>query len=521
MGVNTRFNQNVQTKKVDLLLPEVSMNVQNIYPFQSKSGGSSTWYNRLTLRYTFSALNQITNQISPDSIAPFDLNTLPTLFENARRGAKHNIPLSTSLKVLKYFTISPSANYQELWYSSKLNYTYDPATETIVTDTLNGFNRVYSYNAGAGLATRLYGTYFFNKEYGIQAIRHVLNPSISYSYRPDFGDPKFGYYQEVQSNESGGIAKLPRYTGYIYGQPGSGKSSAMSFSLTNTLEMKTRSKRDTTGKSGKVALLRNFGLSSSYNFAADSFKLSNISVRANTTLLNNKEVFGGSATMQSTNINLSGNIDPYVWELDSAKGEETDNPTYYQRRINRFAWNNGNGLGRFSRMTLNMRTGIRANTKERVNGQTRYGETETQRLQSKLTDPNLSYSEQVIIENILDNPQYYVDFNVPWSLSLTYTVNYRRVGFAQGEITQSMRFNGDISLSAKWKVTFASGYDFVKKELTQTRLGLFRDLHCWELNFNWVPFGRFTSYDFSIRAKASLLQDLKLNRRRAFTDNLF
>lgn len=521
MGVNTRFNQNVQTKKVDLLLPEVSMNVQNIYPFQSKSGGSNTWYNRLTLRYTFNALNQVTNQISADSIAPFDLNTLPRLVENAKNGARHTIPISTSLKAFKHFTISPSANYQELWYASKLNYTYDPDSEAIVTDTIAGFNRVYSYNAGAGMATRVYGTYFFNREYGIQAIRHVMNPTISYSYRPDFSDPRFEYYQEVQSDENGNTVKRGRYAGFIYGQPSSGRSSAMSFSLSNTLEMKTRSKRDTTGKSEKVALLRNFGLSSSYNFAADSFNLSNISVRATTTLLNNKEVFGGTATMQSTNINLAGSIDPYVWQLDSVQNPGSETERFFQRRINKFAWNNGNGLGRFTQMTFNLRTGIRSKARKGRADENGYGASEIERLSRRLTDPNLSYHEQVLIENILDHPTYYVDFNVPWSLSLTYTVNFRRVGFAQGEVTQSLRFNGDVSLTRKWKLTYNSGYDFVKKELTQTRIGLFRDLHCWELNFSWVPFGRFTSYDFSIRAKSSLLQDLKLNRRRAFTDNLF
>jgi len=523
MGINTRFNQNVQTKKVDLLLPEISMNVQNIYPFQSKAGGSKSWYNRLTFRYTMNAVNQITNRISADSIAPFDLKTLPKLIENARNGVKHIIPISTSLKAFKYFTISPSVNYQELWYSSKLNYTYDSSTGSIVTDTIPGFNRVYSYNAGVGMNTRMYGTYFFNREYGIQAIRHVLNPSLSYSYRPDFSDPKFDYYQEVQSNESGDTVLKRRYVGYLYGQPGAGKSSALSFSLTNTLEMKTKSRRDTTGTTEKVALLRNFGLSASYNLAADSFNLSTIALRATTTLLNNKEVFGGSATMMSTNINLTGNIDPYVWQLDSVKNPGSENAVFYQKRKDKFAWNNGQGLGQFSRLTLSLRTGIRAKTrKEGGNkGQRNYATSEVDRLQQRLTDPSLSYHEQVLIENILDNPEYYVDFNIPWSISLTYTVNYRQLGHAQGEVTQTLRFNGDVSLTKKWKLTYNSGYDFVKKDLTLTRIGLFRDLHCWELNFNWVPFGRFTSYDFSIRAKSSLLQDLKLNRRRSFTDNLF
>lgn len=125
-----------------------------------------------------------------------------------------------------------------------------------------------------------------------------------------------------------------------------------------------------------------------------------------------------------------------------------------------------------------------------------------------------------MIENILNNPQSYVDFNIPWGVNVSYSLNYRRVGFAEGEITQTLTFNGDLNLTPKWKLTYTSGYDFQAKEFTQTRITLNRDLHCWELNFGWVPFGRFTSYDFSIRAKSSLLQDLKINRRRSFTDNL-
>ncbi len=521
MGINARFNQNVATKKVDLLLPEVSMNVQNLYPFQSKTGSGNKWYNRITLRYTMNALNQITNRISADSIAPFDFNTLPSLIENARNGMKHTIPLSTSLKAFKFFTLSPALNYQELWYSSKLNYTFDSETGSIVTDTIPGFNRVYSYSGGVSMNTRVYGTYFFDREFGIQAIRHVMTPSLGYSFRPDFGDPKFDYYQEVQKDEDGNSTTLSRYAGFIYGTPSKGESSSLSFSLTNTLEIKARSKKDTTGKAQKIAILRNFGLSASYNLAAEAFKLSNISARATTTLLNNKEVFGGSAVMQSTNFNLSGVIDPYVWILDSIGNPDSENPIYFQRKIDKFAWNNGNGIGSFSTVTFNLRSGIRSKRRDNTNKKTGYVPSDIDRLNTRLLDKSISYHEQVMIENILDNPQYYVDFNIPWSLNLTYTLNYRSIGFQDGEVTQTLRFNGDLSITPKWKVTYTSGYDFEMKDFTQTRLGIFRDLHCWELNFSWVPFGRFTSYDFSIRAKSSLLQDLKLNRRRSFTDNLF
>jgi hypothetical protein len=225
--------------------------------------------------------------------------------------------------------------------------------------------------------------------------------------------------------------------------------------------------------------------------------------------------------MQSTNLNLSGTIDPYVWILDSIGNPDSEKPIYYQRKIDKFAWNNGNGIGSFSTVTFNIRSGIRSKPRSNSKEQTGYVPSDIDRLSTRLLDKSISYHEQVMIENILDNPEYYVDFNIPWSLNLTYTLNYRSVGFQDGEVTQTLRFNGDLSITPKWKVTYTSGYDFEMKEFTQTRLGIFRDLHCWELNFSWVPFGRFTSYDFSIRAKSSLLQDLKLNRRRSFTDNLF
>ncbi len=525
MGINGRFNQNVRTKKVDLLFPEFSLNVQNIYPLQSKSGGSNSWLDRLTLRYSMNGVNKITNQISSDSIAPFNLETLPKLIENAKNGIKHVIPMSTSLKAFRFFTINPSLNYQELWYNSKLNFQYDSATMKVVTDTLQGFSRVYSYSAGVSLNTRVYGTFFFKREFGIQAIRHLMTPSISYSYRPDFADPKFDYWQEVQTNEKGDTKLRSRYEGFVFGSPGSGKASSLSFSLTNTLEMKVKSKKDTTGKSQKVTLLRNFGISTSYNFALDSFQLSIISVKATTNLLRNKEVFKGSATMQTTSINLTGNIDPYVWVLDSV-GEQSDGEQiFYQRRIDKFAWNNGDGLGTLTNITFNMRTGIRA--KDRKKGassskdQGGYQVNEIDRLTKMLESGTLSYQQELMIENILKYPQAFVDFNIPWSLNVTYSLNFRRVGVAKGDVTQTIRFNGDVSLTPKWKLTFNSGYDIEKKEFTQSRIGLHRDLHCWELNFDWVPFGRFTSYNFTIRAKSSLLQDLKINRRRSFTDNIF
>ena len=519
MGINTRFNQNLKTKQVDLLLPEFSANVKNIYPFQGKSGGSSNWLDRLTFRYTMNGLNKITNKISADSIAPFDLETIPKLFDAASKGIKHSIPVGTSLKAFKFFTISPALNYEELWYTSKLDHQYDSLTQTVVTDTIPGFQRIYSYNTSVSMNTRIFGTYFFNRPTGIQAIRHVLNPSIGYSYRPDFSEPRFDYYQEIQSNERGDSTTLSRYTGYIYGAPGVGRSSAVSLSLTNTLEMKVKNRNDTTNTSEKIPLLRNFGLSGSYNFAADSFNLSNISARATTSLFSNKKILKESATLSSININLNGTIDPYVWVLDSVGEDSNLEPVYYQRKIDKYAWNNGEGFGKFANVNFSLSSGIQANPRNK--GGSKVNPYDINEMQDLLNSGTLTYQEEAIIKSLMDYPEQYVDFNIPWSLNFTYNVNLRNIGFAKGDVTQTVQFNGDFSLTPKWKLTYNAGFDIIKKEWTTSRLGLFRDMHCWEMNFSWVPFGRFTSYDFTIRAKSTLLQDLKINRRRAFQDNLF
>lgn len=519
-GVNARFNQSLRTGRVDLILPDFSVNVNNIYPFQRKTGGAKTWYDRLVFRYTMSGSNQITNQVSADSIAPFNAETIPELAKRARNGIKHDIPISTSLKLLKHFTLSPSFNYSESWYSSKLNYTYDEDLGTFVTDTIPGFNRVYQYNTGAGINTRLYGTYFTNKEFGFQAIRHVMNPSFGYSWRPDFSEDRFGYYQEVQVDESGNTDVKSRYAGYLYGTPGSGRSSSLSFSLSNTLEIKVRSRKDTTGKSQKIPLLKNFGLSTSYNFLADSFNLTPISLRANTSMFNGKDIFNGAATTTGLNINWNGTLDPYVYLLDSINIDDNGNQTVYQRRISTFSWNNGDGIGRLINTTVNLSAGFRAKPRK---GAKLAGQDINNRrdLEDALESGRLNFQEVAIVENILSHPENYVNFNIPWSLNFTYSLNFRRVGFEEGTFTQTLRFNGDMNLTPKWKITFSSGYDFEAKELTQTNFSIVRDLHCWELAFSWVPFGRFTSYDLTIRAKSSLLQDLKVNRTRRFQDNVF
>jgi len=298
LGINGRFNQNLNTKQADLLLPNITFNVQNIYPFKKNGSSGNKWYEKINFRYALAATNKITNRLAipvttenifddegklvleggqtiVDSVFDITSETIPFLLDQGSNGVKHSIPISASFKLLKHFTISPSVSYDEIWYFKKLDYSYNEQLQEIEIDTIDGFNAIRSYSTSASINSRVYGTVLFNREYGVQAIRHMMTPSLSYSYRPNFGDEKFGYYQTVQSDSIGNTKTFSRYNGFVYGKgPSLGESSSISLSITNTLEMKYKSRGDTTNKAKKIALLRNFGMGVSYNLAAEEFKLS-------------------------------------------------------------------------------------------------------------------------------------------------------------------------------------------------------------------------------------------------------
>lgn len=498
MGVSARHNQDLQTKLVDLQLPDFYATMRSIYPF--KKASNKEVLNKLNLRYNIKGSNRITNRYNDpaglvrDSIIPFGMETLPRFFEDANKGMRHTIPLSTSFKLWK-FNVSPALNYEEKWYFDKLDWSMNQAgTLPIITDTIPGFNRVIDYSGSVSFNTRIYGTYLFEKG-KVQAIRHVINPSISYNYQPDFSSPEFDYYQKFQLPSGNEVFKS-RHQGYVYGSASLGEAQSIGLSINNTLEMKVLDTSDSTSESKKykkVPLIKSFGLSSAYNFVADSFNLSNISLRANTSVFQNK-----------LNINLTGAIDPYIWMVDSTGTRFDGEKIIYQHRVNEFAFKSGQGIGKFNRAVLSLSTNFNPKKRE-----------QEESTRSKILNSQLSEADKMWL---LNNPDSYVDFSIPWSLRVNYNLSYSKTGFAAPKVTQSMTVSGDLSLSEKWKIGFRSGYDFENGDFTQTNFNISRDLHCWEMNMNWTPFGRFTSYNFMIRAKSALLQDLKVNRRRSFFD---
>ena len=495
MGLNLNHNQDLETKQVDLQLPNLTVNMQNQYPFQRKSG-TPTVLDNFSIGYSMAASNRLTNRIDTDtpgdSIAPFNFNNFASLFENGKKGIRHSIPIGYSFKAFRFFTVSPLVNYEEKWYFEKLNWKYDIVNgrqTLVVDDTVKGFNRIANYSFSTGLNTRLYGFYQVSGK-KVQAIRHVVNPNISFSYTPDF-TKNDNYFQAINNN--GKISYKSRHEGFVYGQSNTGKSGAIGFGIGNTLEMKVKSEEDSVAR--KVSLLNSLSISSSYNLVADSFKLAPIGISANTSVLDNL-----------LNISMSASIDPYyIGTFVDESGRK------YERRVDEYAWRAGKGIGRITSASMAVNTNL--NPKARENDQSS---------REKITNSDLPQQEK---DFLLNNPNAYVDFEIPWSLRINYSLNYSRpvlqpTAEKAFNITQTLQFSGDLSLSEKWKITFNSGYHFESKEFTQTNITIARDLHCWTMNLSWVPFGRFTSYTFTINVKASVLQDLKMERRKPFFDNL-
>ena len=504
ISTNLRHSQNVQNKKVNLTLPDLSYNMSRIYPFKNMGKLGKTALGKISISHRFTGKIELTNGSSSSSLnsinvinssdsfnqqVDFNMQNINTIIDRSKIGGKHTIPISTSFNILKFFTVSPSINYNEIWYLKKLNYTYNEVENGIEIDTTNSFSRAWSYNTALSLSTRIYGTIFFKKG-KIKAIRHVITPEISLTYSPDFTQKKYGYYENIQINNAGETRLLSKYENFLYGSPRIGSSASMNFYIGNNLEMKVIDENDTISGTKKIKIFENLSFSGNYNFLADSFQLSPIRFNTRTSFFK-----------RLINVSLSGTMDPYAYKLDSIS--ETNQ--IYQRRINELAIKNNQGLG--SLAFINMALGMRFSAKDFQSPE------EEDEKESR-------FGTRREIDYINSNIAEYVDFNVPWSINASYNLNRRKTGYNDPIITQTITMSGDISISEKTKISMRSGYDFKNKMLTQTSINATRDLHCWRINFNWVPFGRFQSYNLSISAVSALLQDLKLEKRSRFFDNL-
>ncbi len=509
LSSSLRHSQSVQTGEVSLSLPTLSVAMNRQSPFKNvKFEPLKT----LNLSWNFDFQNSITNRVpqqfgvdsdltggssSAPELIPFTPENFSLLLQNANNGAQNRIPISSNFTLFKYFTGTASASFNEIWYLQKINYYYNPARERVDKIIEDGFNRVSYYTSSFSMNTNLYG--FFNFKKGkIQTIRQHIQPSFGFSYTPDFSDPSFGYYQDVQVNEAGNTQRFSRHQGFIYGGAPLGESRALSINIRSVLEAKLLSKSDTAeATTKKIPLLENIDLGTSYNFAADSFQLAPFSIRARTSFFDRK-----------LSVNFSTTLDPYATEAYT-----TSNELESIRRINQFAWNNGQGLGTIRNASLNLNASLNP-TSAKNQGEVR----------DQITDDFLQQGgvmNEIVeseINRIVTDPSQYIDWSIPWNVTFGYNLAYNKQTNGNENITQAITISGDLSISDKWKINMNTGYDAQANEITQTMIGIARDLHCWQMNVNWIPFGKFTSYSIDIRVKSSILSDLKVSRRRSFFD---
>lgn len=496
---NTPFNmtstiyqtQNTQTGESNYRLPAISFNMNRIYPFKNKKNPKNTWYQNINVQYNLNTEVDLSNfptaankiQGERDTLKITDLKSL---ISRAQYGASQKVTIGTTIKpkktFLKYFSVNPGFVYNEYWDPSTYGYTFNEAKNKLDTTVLKGFYRSGSYSFSTSLITWLYGTAHFRRG-KLAAIRHSINPTLSYSYNPDFSLPQYGNYfnytDTLGNKERASYFYIP---GFV--PPTPGKTNALNFNLQNILEAKVRTK-DTAQPTKKIKLIDRFGLSGSYNFAADSFQLSNIAVYANTRLLN---LF---------NISYRSSFDPYYYRFDSSYISNGTNYVVQQTRTKELAFMvPGGGFGRFT----NAQITCGANFNPKV-------------LKKKVIPKKTAAENEEMLQYINAHPELYVDFTIPWNLNVTYVVGVRQTGYQSANLSQALTLRGDLKLSQNWKFGFNSGYDLVNKKITVTSLHIYRDLHCWQMAISVNLFSTQQSYMFTIRPKAGILQDLKLNKR--------
>ena len=490
MSANMQYSQNLNTGDVSLGLPSINLNVNRFYPFKRKVVvGKERWYEKIAMTYKA----QLQNSINTKDDVLFTKEALGQF----RNGVKHSIPISASFNVLGYINLSPSVNYTERWYFSRVEQNWNPETQIIDKDTVRGFYRIYDYNASVSANTTLYGMYQFKNPKGfVKAIRHTINMSLSGSIAPDFSKEKYGYWKTIQAGpDPEKTVKYSPYQGALYGVPSSGRNASVSFSMAQTLEAKIRSDEDTTGVK-KVKIIDDFSFSLSYNFLADSMKLSqSIPVRIRSSII---PKFG---------INISMTLDPY--EVDKATGKRYNKLLLLTRgipgRIASTGWSCGytfNSSNLYTEATIN---DISKQYPEYSN--------------PYFYDPNDPLDPA--LRRQLMTSQYY-DFSMPWNASFNYSINYTNNG-VKAKVVNTLGFNASVTLDKKknWAISYTGGFDFERKELTPGVVNIIRDLHCWQMNFSCVPFGYRKSWSFRINVKSSLLQDLKYEKSSSHYDQLY
>ena len=507
LNISGAFNitQNTRDSSLSMTLPDVNISLNRIYPFKrKKSAGDERWYEKISLQYTGS----ITNSISTKDNLLF--KTPLTQWQN---GMQHKIPVSATFNLFKYINIVPSFNYTERWYLRKVKQSYDPSPTSrdhVKRDTINGFNRLYDYNLSLQMNTKLYGMYkpLFMKSKELQ-IRHVFTPTVSYTYTPDFGKSRYGYYDTYTYTDEDGEVRTVEYSPYegaVYGYPGKNMSQNISFSIDNNIEMKMKSDKDTTGYK-KISLIDQLGASLSYDVANKRWSDLSMNLRLKLT--------------KSYTFNMNASFATYAYQFDEngnvVVGDRTE---WSYGRFGRFQGYSGSFSYTLNNDTFKKLFGKKDEDEKNKDKEGKEGgedeETEEE-TEEQNNNSNMRKTEKASVDS-----DGYLAFKLPWSVSLSYSysiredrskdINIKTMRYPYS-LTHSLNVSGNFKIGSRWNMTYSTGYDFTSKEMSMTTLNITRDLHCFNMSCGLV-FGPFTSYNFSIRANSSMLTDaLKWNQR--------
>ena len=486
LSLSANHNQNNSTRLINVSLPDASFSVNTIYPFQKKDFvGSQKWYEKLGVAYSGTFRNQFSFYDTALS--------LKRLIDTLQWGAQHNFPVTLSLPPILggAVIVAPSVSYQQIWIAQKFRRNWNPTTKKVDTVVTKGFFTDHTAQFGISLNTAIFGTYQFKRS-RIIAIRHVIRPSLTVNYKPDLSKTHF-YYTQIDTN--GYKFRFNEYEGSLYGYYAEGKYGGLGFQLDNNLEMKYRSRKDT-GENAikKIRLIDGYGFSTGYNFFADSLKLAPLQLYFRTNLFD------------KISVTASSTLDPYQTD---ARGVD----------IHKYAWQGGKfKLGRLTNGSISLSTSFKSKPKDAKKEEQRKKQAE-----QRLSDPSVIADQQRLLDYMRQNPSEFVDFNIPWQVSLSYSLYFSErlkpdfSGFSK-DFNSNINFNGSFSLTPKWNFSVNGYYDFDTHKLQTFQMSINREMHCWQMSINVTPVGLYRSFNVTISPKAAVLQDLRINRTRYFTN---
>lgn len=518
LSSTANLSQNMRDSTISMTLPDLNISISRFYPFRRKhAAGDERWYEKIAMSYT----GQFSNSINTKE------NKLmhSSLIKDWRNGFQHNIPISANFTLFKYINLNPSFNFTDRMYTNKVTKSWNERTQTEVADTTYGFHNVYNWNLSLSASTKIYGFWKPNRKlFGdkVQAIRHVITPTVSFSYAPDFSASRYGYYQTYQKTDADGNVSLVQYSPYqneLYGVPGRGRTGSISWSFDNNIEMKVKSDKDSTGFK-KISLIDQLGWSMSYNMAAKEKPLSDLTVNLRLKWWKNYT------------FNMTGVFASYAYELDDQGKPYVGNRTY---------WGMGK-WGRFQGMSQNISYTLTPEKIKKLFGGAKDDDTKKNK---KSDDDEIDTDIESNVDDTMIDAQHgaskddkggkadtdgdgYMRFSMPWSLTFGYGItmsentdinkfNYKTMRYPY-KFTQTLNVSGNLRISDGWNISFSSGYDFDNHKVSMTTASLQRDLHCFNMSCSLV-LAPYASYNFTFRCNASTLTDaLKYDKRSGYSN---